>query len=54
MYLTAFARHPTPAEISAAMLFLQAQGVSQPDQQRAAWNNLCHVMFNLKEFVFVE
>jgi hypothetical protein len=54
MYLTAFARHPTPAEISAATLFLQAQGVSQPDQQRAAWNNLCHVMFNLKEFVFVE
>ena len=54
LYLTAFARKPDASELSEAMAFLNSQGADQPDNQRGAWNNLCHVMFNLKEFVFVE
>ena len=54
LYLTAFARKPTASESSEAIAFLNSQGVDRPENQRGAWNNLCHVMFNLKEFVFVE
>jgi Protein of unknown function (DUF1553)/Protein of unknown function (DUF1549)/Planctomycete cytochrome C len=54
LYLTAFARKPTASESSEAIEFLNSQGVGRPENQREAWNNLCHVMFNLKEFVFVE
>ena len=54
LYLTAFARKPTAAELSEAIAFLNSQGADKPENQRGAWNNLCHVMFNLKEFVFVE
>ena len=54
MYLTAFARHASATESADAIQFLKSQGVNSPDQQREAWNNLCHVLFNVKEFVFVE
>jgi len=54
LYLTAFARKPTASESSEAIAFLKSQGADRPENQRGAWNNLCHVMFNLKEFVFVE
>ena len=53
LYLSAFARPPAPDELSAATNFLRVQGANSPDQQREAWNHLCHVLFNLKEFVFV-
>ena len=54
LYLTAFARHPTSAEVAEATDFLNAQGADNPDRQREAWNSLCHVIFNVKEFVFIE
>lgn len=54
LYLTAFARHPTPPEISEAVAFLNAQGVDRSENQNEAWKNLCHVLFNVKEFVFIE
>ena len=54
LYLTAFARKPNASESSEAIAFLNSQGAERSENQRAAWNNLCHVMFNLKEFVFVE
>ncbi len=54
LYLTAFARRPSATESSEAITFLNSQGADRPENQRAAWSNLCHVMFNLKEFVFVE
>ena len=54
LYLTAFARHPCAAEISEAIAFLDSQGAGQSENQRAAWSHLCHVMVNVKEFVFVE
>ena len=54
MYRQAFGRAPTQAETADALAFLDAQNAAQPGQERDAWNHLCHVMFNLKEFVFVE
>lgn len=54
LYLMAFARHPTADESNEAMAFLASQGADQSENQRAAWGHLCHVMFNVKEFVFVE
>lgn len=54
MYMTAFGRHPTNVEITEAVSFLQSNGNEQKETSREAWSNLCHVMFNLKEFIFVE
>ena len=54
LYLMAFARQPSSAESSEAITFLESQGVGESENQRAAWGHLCHVMFNVKEFVFVE
>jgi mono/diheme cytochrome c family protein len=54
LYETAFSRPPTAAERDAALAFLtqQAQGYGAPDDAHA-WADLCHVLFNVKEFIFV-
>lgn len=54
MYMTAFARHPSSDESSEAINFLEAQIQNRPENQLDAWSNLCHVMFNVKEFVFID
>lgn len=60
LYLAAFARQPSDAEKSDAIAFLESQGqrFAVPDQQRKdspqAWVDLCHVLFNVKEFVFID
>ena len=60
MYLTAFSRKATDAEKSEALEFLDAQGArfglveSQRRTSPQAWADLCHVLFNVKEFVFIE
>ena len=54
LYLAAFARKPSETEISNAIGFVNAQGVKTPESQREAWSHLCHVLFNVKEFVFIE
>ena len=54
LYVSAFARHPTSTETSEAMSFLAANGADRPDERRDAWSHLCHVLFNVKEFVFIE
>ena len=59
MYLQAFGREPTSDETSQALAFLTQQGAeyglsaeqSQADER--TWSDLCHVMYNVKEFVFV-
>jgi len=59
-YQIAFGRPPTAEETQDALAFLDAQGerLQIPAAQRSAapasWTDLCHVLFNLKEFVFVE
>ncbi|HEX5497728.1 MAG TPA: DUF1553 domain-containing protein, partial [Thermomicrobiales bacterium] len=55
LYLTAFGRSPTPAESSEALAFLaeQAGRYGAPDGDPRAWADLCHVLLNVKEFMFV-
>jgi cytochrome c553 len=54
LYVSAFAREPSEAELNEALAFLAEQGkeYGKPDDPRA-WADLCHVLFNVKEFIFV-
>jgi Protein of unknown function (DUF1553) len=54
LYLTAFARPPEAAELKEALAFLdqQSKRYGGPDNPRA-WTDLCHVLFNVKEFIFI-
>ena len=54
LYEMAFSRSPGDAELKAALKFLSEQGkeYSGPDDPRT-WADLCHVLMNVKEFVFV-
>ena len=55
MYLAAFSRPPTDAELSACLDFLEQQGKlagKKPDDL-AVWADLAHVLFNVKEFIFL-
>jgi hypothetical protein len=47
MYLDAFSRPPTEGELRACLAYLG----QMPDQRR--WIDLAHVLFNTKEFYFV-
>jgi hypothetical protein len=54
MYDTAFGRPPTEAERADALAFVaqQEKEYGAADDPRA-WADLCHVLFNLKEFIYV-
>jgi len=60
MYLTAYARPPTDGESRTALRFLdrQAHELGVPPDRRAdderAWAELAHVLFNVKEFIFLD
>jgi hypothetical protein len=56
MYETAFSRPPSAEELSSAIDFLQEQSLQHgtgSDDPRV-WADLCHVLFNVKEFIFVK
>jgi hypothetical protein len=54
MYAAAFGRGPTTDELAAATGFLaDVAGEGKPDDPKA-WAALAHVLFNAKEFIFVE
>jgi mono/diheme cytochrome c family protein len=56
LYQTAFARPPTADELSSAVDFLQEQSLRHgggSDDVRV-WTDLCHVLMNVKEFIFIE
>jgi hypothetical protein len=55
MYRAAFGRPPAKDELAAATEFLNelAKDYGRPDDPRA-WSDLAHVLFNAKEFIFVE
>jgi len=59
MYLQAFARPPSEGEAADALAFLgeQAKRYGVPADQATTspqtWADLCHVMFNVKEFIFI-
>jgi len=56
LYETALARKPTPAESLAASEFLFEQrdlyGTTSSTDVRA-WSDLCHVLLNVKEFIYI-
>jgi mono/diheme cytochrome c family protein len=56
LYREAFARLPSNDERSAAVEFLKLQqtsyGANNADDLRA-WTDLCHVLFNVKEFIYI-
>jgi cytochrome c553 len=55
MYLEAFARRASDEEIAAVSAFLDSQRSLNPaDEPARVWTDLAHVLFNAKEFVFVE
>jgi mono/diheme cytochrome c family protein len=55
MYAAAFGRGPTRGELGAATEFVKGQSAEygKSDDPRA-WADLAHVLFNAKEFIFVE
>jgi hypothetical protein len=60
MYLEAFARPPSEDESAAALAFLASQGAAygiDADKGLAderTWTDLAHVLFNVKEFVYLQ
>ncbi|SVB52214.1 uncharacterized protein METZ01_LOCUS205068, partial [marine metagenome] len=54
-YVTAFGRQPSNEEEQSAEAFLQSQakvhGEAKPGEK--AWADFCHVIFNVKEFIFL-
>jgi len=50
MYLASLGRPPSDADSAQALAFLRDSGA---DELRS-WSDLAHVMFNLKEFIFVQ
>jgi mono/diheme cytochrome c family protein len=56
MYRSAFARPPTDEEQRDAIDFLQAQSLRHgtSSENLRVWTDLCHVLMNVKEFIFVE
>ena len=47
-YLSAFGRPPSEAELADALLFLRGR-----ESDATAWADLAHVLFNVKEFLFI-
>ena len=50
MYLTAFSRHPTPAEQASALEYVAAQAALNRTQQ-SVWQDVAHVLMNMKELI---
>ncbi len=57
MYLAAFSRPPTPEELADANTFLAEQralyGAKDPKGDDRAWADFAHVLFNVKEFIYL-
>ncbi len=54
MYESAFTRPPTETELAMCVEFLQQQTVARATGDNlAAWTDLAHVLFNVKEFIFL-
>jgi len=60
MYWQAFGRGPTPTELAESKSFLDEYateiGVESDsiNSNVEMWRDLCHVMFNVKQFIFIE
>jgi hypothetical protein len=54
MFLAAFSRHPTAEERTGAMAFLDESRKARPGDMARPWTDLAHVLFNVKEFIFID
>ena len=60
MYQAAFGRPATARELADSVAFLQAQVEAYAPSrgkdldQEQAWTDLAHVLFNVKEFIFIQ
>ena len=52
LYIIAFARPPQPDELASALQFIDEQQKQYNDPIKA-WSDLCHVLINVKEFIFL-
>ncbi len=57
-YFAALGREPTPEENRLALEFIQKQSKIYIEEKengnRQAWSDFCHVLFNAKEFIFLD
>lgn len=53
MYESAFTRSPTESEIADCLEFLQSRPDAQTKDKLNRWADLAHVLFNVKDFIFV-
>ena len=55
LYLEAFTRLPTEQERQAALAFITASATDHDDNEAAppVWADLCHVLLNAKEFIYI-
>ncbi|MCB0667420.1 MAG: PSD1 domain-containing protein [Saprospiraceae bacterium] len=56
VYLQAFSRQPTEAEIKEALDFLKDQEIKYSAEQNIElliWSDYCHSIFNMKEFIYL-
>jgi hypothetical protein len=53
MYESGFGRLPTETELDEALAFLAEQGKEYGRTDERAWADLAHVLFNVKELIFV-
>ena len=54
MYRQAFTRPPTDKELADCLGFLEANTSNGAVNDPKGWASLAHVLFNVKEFIFVE
>jgi cytochrome c553 len=55
MYLAAFSRPATADEVQNALAFIENQSRQYPPGETLRpWSDLAHVLFNVKEFIFIE
>jgi hypothetical protein len=55
MYLTAFGRPPDATEMDAALNFITSHGKPAGEVEALrTWSDLCHVLMNVKEFIFID
>ena len=54
-FVSAFGREPTASEIGelSAFLKIQAESWGEEANETRVWTDLCHVLFNLKEFIYI-
>jgi hypothetical protein len=54
LYVRAFGRLPNASEQRQSVDFIEIQGKQSPGGTDQAWADLCHILMNVKEFIFIE